>query len=446
MGVVQPSCSLMGEREPREDPGAGPLWSHRQGAAWPAPSDHQQGTSGLQPSASGTAGFQWQPQRELGDATFVGGTLAGSMAPYARQQSLLSAPYLSTTHPSRQTIAPPHAPLLSSSVPEGSQRPYVDFTTLSQRLMPGAQSMPVPPYATASSPFAYTHASTSQDISAGSPQAGWSGPTQLHASSLPRSLEHGHPWAGVSGSTSTVAMQAPGVQTSTSRSRWSSAGSAATKGSENELDVSSPPSEAGAGGGPRPFILKLLELLSEDECRHAIRWSNDGNALLFCQRDPVLLEGFYRKFKHRNANSFIRQLNAYGFRRLSAAEMLGVLSDLGPRQSAFDWSGFVHPDMRRHTSTAVLETILPRKTDDPEARRARRRARAQAKRQQELQERQQHFQSVQQSQMLPQQQSQQPRRQGPSMHPEPPQYSSIYRFPRLVRFPTHELHTHGLAR
>ena len=109
--------------------------------------------------------------------------------------------------------------------------------------------------------------------------------------------------------------------------------------------------------------------------------------------------------------------------------MLGVLSDLGPRQSAFDWSGFVHPDMRRHTSTAVLETILPRKTDDPEARRARRRARAQAKRQQELQERQQHFQSVQQSQMLPQQQSQQPRRQGPSMHPEPPQYSSIYRFP-----------------
>lgn len=93
--VVQPSCSLMGEREPREgacsviqersgrltsfaDPGAGPLWSHRQGAAWPAPSDHQQGTSGLQPSASGTAGFQWQPQRELGDATFVGGEPYGA--------------------------------------------------------------------------------------------------------------------------------------------------------------------------------------------------------------------------------------------------------------------------------------------------------------------------------------------------------------------------------
>ena len=64
-----------------------------------------------------------------------------------------------------------------------------------------------------------------------------------------------------------------------------------------------------------PFIAKLYSLVSSKEYEQYIGWSNEHNGTAFVIKQPELFSSnvLCKVFKQSSINSFIRQLNIYGF-------------------------------------------------------------------------------------------------------------------------------------
>lgn len=54
--------------------------------------------------------------------------------------------------------------------------------------------------------------------------------------------------------------------------------------------------------------MQLHFLLSSPEY-DCIRWTADGRSFVFAASSPELITAFAQVFRHRNTNSFVRQLN-----------------------------------------------------------------------------------------------------------------------------------------
>lgn len=68
-----------------------------------------------------------------------------------------------------------------------------------------------------------------------------------------------------------------------------------------------------------PFISKLKLLLNDVKYRRAIRWSENGSAIVITDGETfkkLVLDRSEEMFKTRNFTSFVRQLNLYGFRKV----------------------------------------------------------------------------------------------------------------------------------
>ena len=61
------------------------------------------------------------------------------------------------------------------------------------------------------------------------------------------------------------------------------------------------------------FLKKLWDILNNPDYNKIIRWSNDGTSFMIISKIKLQTEVFPDHFKHRNFNSFQRQLNYYGF-------------------------------------------------------------------------------------------------------------------------------------
>ncbi|ABW97972.1 hsf (nucleomorph) [Hemiselmis andersenii] len=75
-------------------------------------------------------------------------------------------------------------------------------------------------------------------------------------------------------------------------------------------------------GSPPPFLSKLFALVNDSYWNELIRWENNGQTFIIT--DPI---EFSKKilpsyFKHKNFSSFLRQLNKYGFSKLSPDEWI----------------------------------------------------------------------------------------------------------------------------
>ncbi|KAL8278792.1 hypothetical protein RQP46_008861 [Phenoliferia psychrophenolica] len=132
-----------------------------------------------------------------------------------------------------------------------------------------------------------------------------------------------------------------------------------------QIDGASGPSSNHGGGSPgetssaspgddddkasdivTPFISKLSHLLSHSDYTEFIRWNTSGDSFIFAHTSPDLLDIFARFFRHSNVHSFVRQLNIYGFTRLSTLALLSAIDSVSyPHSSlsASDFSGFSHP-------------------------------------------------------------------------------------------------------
>ncbi|GAA5947992.1 hypothetical protein JCM3765_007061 [Sporobolomyces pararoseus] len=74
-----------------------------------------------------------------------------------------------------------------------------------------------------------------------------------------------------------------------------------------------------------PFISKLSYLLDHPEYQPWIRWDASGTNILIAHTKPRLLEILARYFRHTTISSFVRQLNIYGFKRLTTVSLLSIL-------------------------------------------------------------------------------------------------------------------------
>ncbi|GAA5993258.1 hypothetical protein JCM10908_004537 [Rhodotorula pacifica] len=82
--------------------------------------------------------------------------------------------------------------------------------------------------------------------------------------------------------------------------------------------------------GMKPFICKLRWLLQNpQEVGEAVRWSNDGSAVLvkIGGDDTKLKEVLLRTFSHENPGAFMRQFAVYGFTPIKDADSLAEVLD-----------------------------------------------------------------------------------------------------------------------
>jgi hypothetical protein len=69
----------------------------------------------------------------------------------------------------------------------------------------------------------------------------------------------------------------------------------------------------------KPFISILKALLNDERFHRAIRWSENGCAIVISDGETfkkLVLDGSEEMFKTRNFTSFVRQLNLYGFKKV----------------------------------------------------------------------------------------------------------------------------------
>ncbi|BGP70816.1 hypothetical protein NBRC10513v2_004177 [Rhodotorula toruloides] len=88
----------------------------------------------------------------------------------------------------------------------------------------------------------------------------------------------------------------------------------------------------------KPFIAKLNHLLGHPESyRDCIVWDSPGEAFIVNANKRFCDEVLPRLFGHRNLASFTRQLNVYGFRRLSNSELMSRI-DVKSQEGYSGWS------------------------------------------------------------------------------------------------------------
>lgn len=64
------------------------------------------------------------------------------------------------------------------------------------------------------------------------------------------------------------------------------------------------------------FIRKTYELVSDPKINDIIRWKETGDSFVIAEPSTFVDEILPSYFKHNNLNSFIRQLNTYGFKKI----------------------------------------------------------------------------------------------------------------------------------
>jgi heat shock transcription factor 1 len=104
------------------------------------------------------------------------------------------------------------------------------------------------------------------------------------------------------------------------------------------------------------FLAKLWALVNDPSCDDLIAWDPTGGSFHVYDQSRFAREILPRYFKHNNFASFIRQLNMYGFRKISTIEH-------GSLKNERDDIEFAHPSFIRGHDT-LLELIKRRAPDN----------------------------------------------------------------------------------
>ena len=66
----------------------------------------------------------------------------------------------------------------------------------------------------------------------------------------------------------------------------------------------------------KSFLLKLLDILNDNKYKDIIHWDFEGTSLIIEDIDNLCSMVLPKYYIHSNYNSFIRQLNIYGFHKI----------------------------------------------------------------------------------------------------------------------------------
>ncbi|KAK6941817.1 Heat shock factor (HSF)-type, DNA-binding [Dillenia turbinata] len=70
---------------------------------------------------------------------------------------------------------------------------------------------------------------------------------------------------------------------------------------------------------PPPFLLKTYMLVEDPTTENVISWNTEGTAFVVWQPAEFARDLLPTLFKHSNFSSFVRQLNTYGFRKVTTS-------------------------------------------------------------------------------------------------------------------------------
>ncbi|KAH8319682.1 hypothetical protein KR074_003626 [Drosophila pseudoananassae] len=103
------------------------------------------------------------------------------------------------------------------------------------------------------------------------------------------------------------------------------------------------------GSGVPAFLAKLWRLVDDGDTNHLICWTKDGNSFVIQNQAQFARELLPLNYKHNNMASFIRQLNMYGFHKITSIDNGGLRFDR-------DEIEFSHPFFKRN-SPFLLDQI-----------------------------------------------------------------------------------------
>jgi len=72
--------------------------------------------------------------------------------------------------------------------------------------------------------------------------------------------------------------------------------------------------------GTTPFVRKTWELLCDEALESIVSWSRNGETFAILDSDTFSSQVLPQYFKHNNLCSFVRQLNTYGFKKVTTRD------------------------------------------------------------------------------------------------------------------------------
>ena len=72
--------------------------------------------------------------------------------------------------------------------------------------------------------------------------------------------------------------------------------------------------------GTTPFVRKTWDLLAANEWESAICWTHNGDTFAIIDAESFAADVLPQYFKHGNLCSFVRQLNTYGFKKVTSRD------------------------------------------------------------------------------------------------------------------------------
>ena len=83
---------------------------------------------------------------------------------------------------------------------------------------------------------------------------------------------------------------------------------------EDYLSEYEPPQKL-ASGQPPAFLAKLWKIVNDEEIPN-VHWGPEGDSFIVNDQDIFSKKILPNYFKHQRMNSFVRQLNMYGFKKV----------------------------------------------------------------------------------------------------------------------------------
>ncbi|KAE9547408.1 hypothetical protein FO519_009379, partial [Halicephalobus sp. NKZ332] len=99
------------------------------------------------------------------------------------------------------------------------------------------------------------------------------------------------------------------------------------------------------------FLVKLLNMLEDESLDDIICWDDSGSSFHILDSPAFCDEILPKYFKHKNLNSFVRQLNFYGFRKLASVDKTSLCYMENPGNDLH----FMHPKFLRYCHELMCE-------------------------------------------------------------------------------------------
>lgn len=112
------------------------------------------------------------------------------------------------------------------------------------------------------------------------------------------------------------------------------------------------------------FISKLWGILSQQDYAHLISWSEKGSTFVVKDVGKFSRDVLPHYFKHSNFNSFVRQLNLYGFRKMARPEYGSLSKTMAEDSMEFWHTHFSHT--QRGNLHLIHRRVSPKGSDGEE--------------------------------------------------------------------------------